>query len=127
MNQMTRPQQYFLFRLARLARHLCNVQQRHIAPQSSRLSRPESARQPPLAGWTLVRQLPRFCSAASLLRVANALESPTELGWPFDLFIHNVPLGMELFSEIEAPDAHAAAFVAGLRRLGFYLPMPQHQ
>ena len=51
----------------------------------------------------------------------------TDLGWPFDLFIHNVPLGMRLFSEIEGSSEPVDAFVAGLRRLGFYLPMPPRQ
>ena len=34
---------------------------------------------------------------------------------------------MRLFSEIEGSSEPVDAFVTGLRRLGFYLPMPQHQ
>jgi hypothetical protein len=126
MNQMTRPQQYFLFRLERLTRHLCDCVN-GISPTIVAII--SEIRLASLL-WQAGLQFDDcrdFALRRLSPRVANALESPTDLGWPFDLFIHNVPLGMELFSEIEAPGAHADAFVAGLRRLGFYLPMPQHQ
>ena len=126
MNQMTRPQKLFLFRLERFARHLCDCVN-GISPTIVAI-----ISEIQLASLLWQAGLPfdscrDFALRRLSPRVANALESPTDLGWPFDLFIHNVPLGMELFSEIEGSSEPVDGFVAGLRRLGFYLPMPQHQ
>jgi hypothetical protein len=126
MTPMTRLQQLFLFRLERLARHLCDCVNGVSPTIVAIISEIRLARLLWQAGFPF-DSCRDFALRRLSPRVANALESPTDLGWPFDLFIHNVPLGMELFSEIEGSSEPFDAFVAGLRRLGFYLPMPQYQ
>ncbi len=124
MNPMPRSQQYFLFRLDRIARHLCDcnngisptivaiISEIRLASLLWRAGLPfDSCRD-----FALRRLLPR---------VTNALSSPADLGWPLDFFVRTIPVGMRLFSEIEVPGAEADAFIEGLRRLGYYLPKRQ--
>ena len=126
MNPMPRSQQYFLFRLDRIARHLCDCNN-GISPTIIAIV--SEIRLASLLWQAGLRfdDCRDFALRRLLSRVTNVLSSPADLGWPLDFFVRTIPVGMRVFREIEVPGAEADAFVAGLRRLGFYLPMPQHQ